>query len=77
MTTPIDDRRHLLTVIAYMRAAPGKRDKLRQALEVHIEPTGREKGYINYDLQQSPLPARAGRGIDCRHTRRATPGGTP
>ncbi len=53
MPTPTDDRRDLLTVIAYMRAASGKRDELRQALEALIEPTSREKGYINYDLHQS------------------------
>jgi quinol monooxygenase YgiN len=51
--TPTDDRRDLLTVIAYMRAAPGKRDELRAALEALIEPTSQEKGYVNYDLHQS------------------------
>ena len=53
MPTPTDDRRDLLTVIAYMRAAPGKRDELRAALEALIEPTSQEKGYVNYDLHQS------------------------
>lgn len=53
MPTPTDDRRDLLTVIAYMRAAPGKRDDLRQALEALLEPTSTEKGCINYDLHQS------------------------
>ena len=53
MPTPTDDRRDLLTVIAYMRAAPGKRDELRQALEALIEPTRQEKGFVNYDLHQS------------------------
>lgn len=53
MPTPTDDRRDLLTVIAYMRAAPGKRDELHQALESLIEPTSKEKGYINYDLHKS------------------------
>ena len=52
MPTPTDDRRDLLTVIAYMRAAPGKRDELRAALEALIEPTSREKGYVTYDLHQ-------------------------
>jgi quinol monooxygenase YgiN len=51
--TPTDDRRDLLTVIAYMRAAPGKRDELRAALEALIEPTSQEEGYVNYDLHQS------------------------
>ena len=53
MSTPTDDRRDLLTVIAYMRAAPGKRDELRQALEALVEPTRQEKGYVNYDMHQS------------------------
>jgi quinol monooxygenase YgiN len=51
--TPTDDRRDLLTVIAYMRAAPGKRDELRAALESLIEPTSQEEGYVNDDLHQS------------------------
>ena len=53
MPTPTDDRRDLLTVIAHMRAAPGKRDELHAALEALIEPTSQEKGYVNYDLHQS------------------------
>ena len=52
MPTPTDDRRDLLTVIAYMRTAPGKRDELRAALEALVEPTSKEKGYVNYDLHQ-------------------------
>ena len=52
MPTPTDERPELLTVIAYMRAAPGKRDELRAALEALIEPTRQEKGYVNYDLHQ-------------------------
>jgi quinol monooxygenase YgiN len=51
--TPTDDRRDLLTVIAFMRAAPGKRDELRAALEALVEPTSQEEGYVNYDLHQS------------------------
>ena len=53
MPTPTDSRRDLLTVIAYMRAAPGKRDELRAALEALVEPTSKEKGYVNYDLHQN------------------------
>ena len=53
MPTPTDDRRDLLTVIAHMRAAPGKRDELRAALEALVEPTSKERGYVNYDLHQS------------------------
>ncbi len=52
MPTPTDDRRDLLTVIAFMRAAPGKREELRAALAALVEPTSREKGYVNYDLHQ-------------------------
>lgn len=52
MPTPTDDRRDLLTVIAHMRAAPGKRDELRAALEALVEPTSKERGYVNYDLHQ-------------------------
>ena len=53
MPTPTDDRRDLLSVIAFMRAAAGKQDELRQALEALVEPTSKEQGYVNYDLHQS------------------------
>lgn len=53
MTTPTDDNRDLLTVIAYMKAAPGKEDELRAALEALIEPTSKEAGFVNYDLHQA------------------------
>ena len=39
MTTPTDDRPELLTVIANMRAEPGREDELRTRLEALIEPT--------------------------------------
>ncbi|MDQ1650747.1 MAG: hypothetical protein QOG60_2804 [Frankiaceae bacterium] len=52
MPTPTDERRDLLTVIAYMRAAPGKRDELQAALVSLIPPTTQERGYVNYDLHQ-------------------------
>ncbi len=52
MTTPTDDRRDLLTVIAYMKAAPGKEEELRAELEALIEPTSQEDGFVNYDLHQ-------------------------
>ena len=52
MATPTDDRRDLLTVIARMRAKPGKEQELRDALEALVEPTSTEKGYVNYDLHQ-------------------------
>ena len=52
MATPTDTNRDLLTVIARMRAKAGKEQELRAALEALIEPTTKEKGYVNYDLHQ-------------------------
>lgn len=52
MTTPTDSNRDLLTVIASMRAKPGKEQELREALEALIEPTTQEEGFVNYDLHQ-------------------------
>jgi quinol monooxygenase YgiN len=52
MPTPTDDRRDLLTVIASMKAAPGKEAELKAELEALIEPTSQEDGYVNYDLHQ-------------------------
>lgn len=52
MGTPTDTRRDLLTVIANMRAKPGKEQQLREALEALIEPTTKEAGYVTYDLHQ-------------------------
>ncbi len=52
MPTPTDERRDLLTVIASMRAKPGKEQALREALEALIAPTVKEDGYVNYDLHQ-------------------------
>lgn len=53
MTTPTDDNRDLLTVIAFMTAAPGKADELREELQALIEPTSQEAGFVNYDLHES------------------------
>ncbi len=53
MSTPTDTNRDLLTVIAYMKAAPGKEDELREGLRSLIEPTAAEDGYVNYDLHES------------------------
>jgi quinol monooxygenase YgiN len=52
MGTPTDDRRDLLTVIAHMRAKPGKEQELNDALVALVEPTTQEDGYVNYDLHQ-------------------------
>ena len=53
MATPTDDNRDLLTVVAYMKAAPGKEDELREALKGLVGPTSQEEGYVNYDLHES------------------------
>jgi quinol monooxygenase YgiN len=50
--TPTDGDRELLTVSAYMRAAAGKREELKAALEALIEPTKQENRYVSYDQQQ-------------------------
>lgn len=58
MTTPTDDRRDLLTVIAYMKAAPGKEEELRVELEGPDradQPGGRLR-------QLRPPPERGGPG---------------
>lgn len=52
MTTPTDADPGLLTVIAHMRAKPGKRQDLQDALIALIEPTSKEEGFVNYDLHQ-------------------------
>ena len=53
MSTPTDDRPDLLTVIAYMKAAPGKADELRAELHALVEPTSQEDGFVTYDLHES------------------------
>ena len=52
MPTPTDERRDLLTVIAHMRAEPGREQDLRDALVALVEPTSKEEGYVNDDLHQ-------------------------
>jgi quinol monooxygenase YgiN len=52
MSTPTDTRRDLVTVIAHMRAKPGKQQEHHEALEGLIETTSKEAGYVNYDLHQ-------------------------
>lgn len=41
-----------LTVIARIKAKPGKEQSLREALEALVSPTLREKGCLNYDLHE-------------------------
>ncbi len=43
-----------VTVVALMRAQPGKEHELRQALSSLVAPTRKEAGCLNYDLHQSP-----------------------
>ena len=42
-----------LTIVAVLKAKPGKEMELRQALEALIEPTRHEQGSINYDMHVS------------------------
>jgi quinol monooxygenase YgiN len=42
-----------LTVIAVLKAKPGKEEALKQAITACIAPTRAEEGCINYDLHQS------------------------
>ncbi|CAA9278560.1 MAG: hypothetical protein AVDCRST_MAG54-3415 [uncultured Actinomycetospora sp.] len=53
MATPTDDDPSLLTVIAHMKALPGKEQELREALESLVDPTLAEDGCVNYDLHQA------------------------
>ncbi|TCK22463.1 putative quinol monooxygenase [Pseudonocardia endophytica] len=53
MTTPTDSNPNLLTVIAHMKAAPGKEAELRRELEALVEPTSSEDGFVNYNLHVS------------------------
>jgi quinol monooxygenase YgiN len=41
-----------LTVVAHMRARPGREDDLHHALRALVEPTTRDEGYIAYDLHR-------------------------
>ena len=52
MSTPTDDHRELLTVVAYMRAAEGRTEDLRAALEALVPTIVEEAGCVTYDLHQ-------------------------
>jgi quinol monooxygenase YgiN len=52
MTTPTDSDRSLLTVVASMKAKPGKEAELREALENLVAPSRSDDGNVNYDLHQ-------------------------
>jgi quinol monooxygenase YgiN len=45
----------MLTVIARMRAKPGREAEVEAELRKLIEPTRKEKGCINYDLHRSQV----------------------
>ena len=42
-----------LTIVAQLKAKPGKEKELQQALQALVEPTRREQGVINYDMHVS------------------------
>ena len=44
---------NLLTVVAVLRAKPGKEEALREALLNLVEPTRAEAGCVQYDLHRS------------------------
>jgi quinol monooxygenase YgiN len=52
MSIPTDDNRSLRTLVAVMRAKPGKEEELQAALESLIEPTKAEDGCHTYALHR-------------------------
>ena len=42
-----------LTIVAQLKAKPGKEKELQQVLQALVEPTRREQGLINYDMHVS------------------------
>jgi quinol monooxygenase YgiN len=52
MSIPTDENPELLTVVATMRAKPGKEDELRATLTKLIEPTRGEDGCHTYALHE-------------------------
>jgi hypothetical protein len=49
--TPTGGNRKLLTVVAFLRAAPGGREELKAALEARVDQEGRR--YVNYDRSRT------------------------
>ena len=43
---------NFLTVVAELKAKPGKEDALRQAALALVEPTRKEQGCVQYDLHE-------------------------
>lgn len=52
MSIPTDSNRELLSVVATMRAKPGKEQELRKLLEGLVEPTRAESTNHTYALHQ-------------------------
>ncbi len=52
MSVPTDENRDLLTVVATMKAQPGKEQELRELLEGLIAPTRAEADCVTYALHQ-------------------------
>jgi quinol monooxygenase YgiN len=52
MSIPTDSNRELLTVVATMRAKPGREDELQAALAALVEPTLAEDGCHTYALHR-------------------------
>jgi quinol monooxygenase YgiN len=57
VSVPTDENRDLLTVVATMRAKPGKEVALRELLESLVEPTRAEDGCHTYALHQGATDA--------------------
>lgn len=55
MSIPTDENRELLTVVATMRAKPGKEEELREVLEALIAPTRAEDGCHTYALHRGAV----------------------
>lgn len=52
MSVPTDENRDLLTVIALLKAKPGKEDELRRVCESILEPSLKDPGCHTYALHQ-------------------------
>jgi quinol monooxygenase YgiN len=52
MSIPTDENRHLLTIVATMRARPGKEEELRTMLSSVVTPSLGEEGCRTYALHQ-------------------------
>ena len=50
LAQPPSDGATPLTIVAELKAKPGKEAELRQALQSLIEPTRHQQGNINYDM---------------------------